>query len=74
MLYGGEKKACDNLISKVNCTDVQVGGMDTYNRAAFMLYLFTFGGDLETSVSSSSLEKSNLVSFCFNVSFLLLPK
>lgn len=51
MLFGGAKQSCDNLISKANCTDVSVNGMDTYNRAAFVLYLFTFGGDLATSVS-----------------------
>lgn len=50
MLFGGTRYQCTDLTNSTTCQEIQVKNMLTYNKAAFILYRFTFGGELARDV------------------------
>lgn len=56
MLYGGDKKACDDITNSTTCVEVNAKNMNAYNIIAFSLYQFTFGSDIFSRVELNQLD------------------
>ena len=59
MLFGNKEiKECEEG-NPNNCTTTQVANMGTYNKAAFALYVATFGTDVDRDVRVLTLSCNN---------------